>query len=468
MMKYHATQPGAIRAAAFLIVSSVFLTTSNVQAQNATTVQLPTFGVAINADGVLEMKRAHDPTGRLHAARMRKAMGRLPADVWDKSDLRKVSLTRLEKQIRRKVDAGQPLDETMKNLAGLQRIQYVFCYPATGDIIIAGPAEGWTEDGVGRVRGATTFAPVLQLEDLCVALRAYPPASRATTAIGCSIDPSREGLARMQKFQASVPRVIPQNKRQETAFKMAIGSRKALGMATIRVFGVPERTNFAQVMVEADYRMKRIAIGLEPPPVKMVTYIGVLNGGTHGMAQRWWLTPDYDCVKLSEDHLAVEILGQGVQLNTQSNVIQADGELAPETRTPKAMKLYAGSFTDKYEAISKRAPVFAQLRNLVDMAVVAAHLQKEDYYGKTRWTPGLLLDESKLPVETLNTPKQVEPVVNVLWKGSRLLSPAGGGVSLYPLQALQQDHLVTDRDKKLASTRRTLRVVADEKRWWWD
>ena len=41
----------------------------------------------------------------------------------------------------------------------------------------------------------------------------------------------------------------------------------------ITVNGVSPKTHFAQVMVEADYRMKLIGIGLETPPVRLVSYV---------------------------------------------------------------------------------------------------------------------------------------------------------------------------------------------------
>ena len=36
-------------------------------------------------------------------------------------------------------------------------------------------------------------------------------------------------------------------------------------------------THFAQVMIEADYRMKLIGIGLERPPVKLASYVDKAN-----------------------------------------------------------------------------------------------------------------------------------------------------------------------------------------------
>ena len=58
--------------------------------------------------------------------------------------LRMISLNRLEKDAQLRLAAGQPLDETMHTLAGLQRIQYVFVYPESNDLVLAGPAGDWT------------------------------------------------------------------------------------------------------------------------------------------------------------------------------------------------------------------------------------------------------------------------------------------------------------------------------------
>ena len=81
------------------------------------------------------------------------------------SKLRKVSLTRLEKAIDAKDGV---VTEEMRYLAGLLRVKYVFFYPDSGDIVVAGPAEGWASDPTGRVVGITTGRPVVQLQDLVV------------------------------------------------------------------------------------------------------------------------------------------------------------------------------------------------------------------------------------------------------------------------------------------------------------
>jgi hypothetical protein len=70
--------------------------------------------------------------------------------------------------------------------------------------LIAGPAEGFFADPMGKVVGMTSGRAVLELQDLVAALRAYPPAGKGSHVLGVSIDPSQEGLARMQQWLKSI------------------------------------------------------------------------------------------------------------------------------------------------------------------------------------------------------------------------------------------------------------------------
>ena len=73
------------------------------------------------------------------------------------------------------------LPSDQKSIEDLQRIDYVFVFPESKDLVIAGPAEGFAADSTGRVVGVTTGRPPLRLDDLMVALRAL---ERAGTAAG--------------------------------------------------------------------------------------------------------------------------------------------------------------------------------------------------------------------------------------------------------------------------------------------
>jgi hypothetical protein len=439
-------------------------------AQNsaATTVQLPTFGISVDTEGVLRLKTLEDPTGQLRKARQAAAKANLAADVVTVSPLRKISLPRLERAIRQRLDQGRTIDDTMRNLAGLTRLQYVFYYPNEQDIVIAGPAEGWMDDGAGHIVGVTSGRATLELDDLLVALRAFPPGKPQASFVGCTIEPSVEGLVRLRRFQQQVPRTVRDDERQQVAEAMDRGIRESLGMATVRVFGVPADTHFGQVMIEADYRMKLMGLGLERPPVKISSFLELATSAQHGTLQRWWFTPDYDCVKVTADRQAMELVGLGVQLSSENKQVTPDGQILAAAAPSRASDLFAAGFTRKYPELAAQSPVYAQLRNLIDMLVASAFIRQERYCEHAGWSMPTLASEAALPVTRMRAPTQVEAAVNVVWKGSRLLAPAGGGVSISAEQALDPKRVRADEDGELAAGRKRAAGPSKAERWWWD
>ena len=280
--------------------------------------------------GVLRTVTHADPGLEQTRRNNEAARAALNPDVAQKSSLRKISLNRLEKAIEAHIATGRkmPTDE-MRYLAGLTRVQHVFFYPETNDIVIAGPAEGWFNDLSGRVLGIPTGRPIVELQDLVVALRAYPPRGNGPRMIGCSIDATPEGLKRMQQFLSSIGTAADPSNPDYTQF-IVDGLRTNLGLQKVRIDGVPPDTHFAQVMVEADYRMKLIGIGLETPPVKITSYVDRAEPGqiSRNAMQRWWFVPDYKCVRVSDDELAMELVGNGVKLLGEDEVVGGDGQRA--------------------------------------------------------------------------------------------------------------------------------------------
>ncbi len=451
----------------FLIL--VFLPAADCRGQgNATTVQLPTFGIAIDAEGVVTHRAVIDQGGRLRAQAAAAARAALPGPVQRSSPRRVISLRGLEAAISDKLEAGEPIDDTLRHLAGLTRLEMLVLDRDRGDILLAGPAEGWMIDPAGRAIGLESGRPMLHLDDLLTALRAFAPGAPAAPFIGCTIDPSAEGLERLREFQKTVPRTIRNDQRDAAAVWMASGCREALGNSQVRVFGIPADSHMAQVLIEADYRMKLIGIGLEPPPVKMATFLGTLRSPQEATLQRWWFTPNYQCLRVTEDRAALELVGRGVQLQGEDKQIAGDGSLVDAGgKQGQASLLFTTAFTEKYEEIAEAAPVYTQLRGVVDWLVAAAFLRRENWTGLADLRLELLLDSRRLPLAELPTPKQAPCAVNALWKGSRLMAPAGGGVSISPEQALAAENLLSDESGSLAAASKTLRERAEEA-WWWD
>jgi hypothetical protein len=434
---------------------------------NTTIIGTPPAGVMISPEGVFRVRRFADG-GQLAKVRAAEARAKLGADLAKPSELRKVSLTRLEEALAEKLAKGQDPSEEMKYLAGLTRLQYVFYYPETKEVVIAGPAEGFVPDASGRMVGATSGRAVLELQDMVAALRAFPPAGKQAHVISVSIDPTAEGLKRMQQWLVEISgRVRPGD-----ADAIVAGLKEKLGLHNVTINGISPSTHFAQVLVEADYRMKLIGIGIEPPPVKMATYVSRANPTdvSRNALQRWFFTPNYDCVKVADDKMAMELVGQGVQLVGENELVQADGSRAAAAAAgSQASKLYCKAFTELYPQIAARNPVYAQLRNLIDMSVAAAFIQQEDYYGQSDWKAEVMLDEGQYAIETYEAPKTVETACTAIWKGSRLMTPVGGGVRIEPKMALHTSHLLKDEEGTVKTAREQIKVEGLAKgQWWWD
>ncbi|MEX0978685.1 MAG: DUF1598 domain-containing protein, partial [Pirellulales bacterium] len=291
-----------ILAAALLALSLIVLPEAQAQFVNQ-----QVGGVSIDANGVLT-KIKLDELNELKRHRQAAFMA-VPGELKD-AGLRKVSLRQLEAAIAEHRKHGTPIGDDIRYLAGLQRIQYVFVYPEARDIVIAGPADGWKLNALGDTIGMTTGRPVMLLDDLLVALRSIEGAQ--TTGILCSIDPTQEGLARFAALKLTNP--------GSNIDPLLTMIEKAMGPQTITVKGVPENSHFARVLVAADYRMKRIAMGFEESPVaQLPSFLQMVKTGgrgSRGMMPRWWLEPNYESILADAEGLAYEFRGASVKALT--------------------------------------------------------------------------------------------------------------------------------------------------------
>lgn len=426
-------------------------------------------GVMVDADGVLRRQLVADPTGQLTRARIEQSVTHLEGDLTKPSELRKISLTRLERVLADRIANGLGADDTMLHLAGITRLEYVFTYPESGDIVVAGPAEPWAEDLAGRKRGIETGRPVIELQDLVTALRAFPPQATANNSplLYCSIDPTPEGLSRMQQFLMQFGRQATPNDTQFIVNQL----REKMGLQVITVGGIPATTHFAQVMVEADYRMKLIGINLERPPVRLKSYVDRANPAAvaRNAMERWYFVPNYECVRVADDSLSMQIVGEGVKLVGENEVVSQHGGRSSSGAVNRASQTFTKAFTKMYPELAEKAPVYAQLRNCIDMAIAAAFLQQHDLYGQVGWAMATLGSEESFPVETFNAPQQVATAVNAIWKGRTLMTPIGGGVEIRPTDALSSSNLLKDEEGNVSAKRDNIDLssLADDQ-WWWD
>ncbi|MEC9093873.1 MAG: DUF1598 domain-containing protein [Planctomycetota bacterium] len=426
-------------------------------------------GITVDAKGVLSTQTFQDPTGQLTQQRINAAKANLNRDLQKPSKLRKVSLNRLEKAIQQLLADGKSETDEMKYLAGLTQITHVFYLPETKDVVVAGPAEGFFENIAGRVVGMHSDKTVLQLQDLVVALRCFAPDGSQTKQIGCSIDPTQEGLKKMQDYLVSIAGQVQPT--QQHAVAVAQGLKNNLGLQTVSVFGISDQTHFAQVLVEADYRMKLIGIGLERPQARIPSYVSKVKPAqiAKNALTRWYFEPDYESVLVSQDQNAMQLVGKGVKLVTENEMVAPDGIRQRSNSRDLASMAFCSAFTRNYHQMADRTAVYAELKNLVDMSIAAAFIQKEDFYGRSGWNLNVFGDEDQFPVETYNAPKQVATAVNAIFKGNALMTPVGGGVNIQPLKAVAEGKIKFDDKGLIDKVGKTISVDdLDPNQWWWD
>ena len=299
--------------------------------------------------------------------------------------------------------------------------------------MLVGFGEGWRIDARGNVVGITTGKPVLLLDDLLTALRTA--ASSARTGISCSIDPTQEGI---QQLRAHVATLKTMNDKKA----ISSGLEKALGRQRVTFSGVPATSHFAGVLVAADYRMKRLAMNFEPAPVHgmpsflhMYTSTGV---GMDNMMQRWWLEPKYESVLRSPDGLAWEFNGAGVKCMTEEDFATANGQREHSGKPSAVAQKWADNMTTHYDELAVAAPVFGELRNCMQLALVGALVAHERLADKAGCNLPALMQESTLKTLELPAPTQVDSRVSMVKQGHNWIISASGGVYIRPGEIVSQ------------------------------
>lgn len=398
-------------------------------------------GIAIDAEGIINNL---DPTALAELAVARRA-ALAKAGTMEAAAIRRVSLAGVIKAI--DGAAGGPLPPEVIFLAGLQRVTHVFVDPDGHDIVLAGPAEAITIDAAGNAVGAESKRPPLQLEDFVAAMRAID-AARAG-GIRCSIDPTPEGLARLQALMRS-QRGLGANP-DATLRRM----EEALGPQVVSVGGVPGDTRFANVLVAADYRMKRIGMGLEPSGVPgLPSYTAMVPaGGAAAALPRFWLEPAYEPLSRDPDELAWQINGRKMICLTESDLVAKEGVKRGQGPADGIAKKWCAAMTTHYDALAERQPVFADLVNCIDLAVVAALIHGRQLDRRAGLDIAPLFEEDTLPIPGYRVATTVPTIATKLRKGNGWVVTASGGVQFQPwafaTESVEATELATARTASL-------------------
>ncbi|MGB1814850.1 MAG: DUF1598 domain-containing protein [Rubripirellula sp.] len=366
------------------------------------------------------------------------------------ANMRCVSLRRLlDAWTAGRIQGAMP-SESMMQMAGLSRIQYLFI--DEHDIVLAGPVggietrRGWHVD---RVSGLSTLRFDFFLACLASATGNQP--------FGCTIDPTTEGLQNAAKVAAAVQ-----------SDKLPIGKADAamvaaLGMQRVEVFGTAGDTPMGCLMVEADRHMKQLALGLEPMPEGARNYFDVVEenleaGVPNDLLLRLWFTSAPRPVRADAERTVFELAGTPVRLSGQNERAMASGRRGNVTRDPRSEE-FVEDFNRNWHAIRGAYPISA------------AELMHR-YADSTRQRALLesLISSSPSSMFQMRNPRQVMSiaVMNSMRKGRRThhVLLASGGVSVNAKQTLVSK--IADYPSLSSMNRPANNPPKLIHKWWWN
>jgi len=382
-------------------------------------------GISVDAHGIV---RTLDPQASQElAAKRREILAQAGRADGKPATLRKVSLARLCKAVDEFTAAGKPLPPEIVFLGGLERVTHVFVDPDAHDLILAGPADAAVIDPAGNIVAAASGRPLLQLEDLLTALRAIDGARAG--GIRCSIDPSPEGVTKLQRYLGSLKSIGANPEATLRTMENVLGPQK------VTVGGVPADSRIARVLVAADYRMKRIGMGLEPSGVPALpSYLSMVPaGGTTGATlPRFWLEAQYEPLTRDPDELAWQITGRRMKCLTESDIFAADGPARGKAPADRVAQAWCAAMTEHYDDLARRQPVFAELVNCVDLAVVAALIHGRQLDRRAGLDLAPLVDATRLALPAYEAPVTLSTVATGFKKGNTWIVSASGGVQFQP------------------------------------
>jgi hypothetical protein len=342
----------------------------------------------------------------------------------------------------------------------------VFIYPDSGDLVLAGPAGDWTLDDEGRYVSADTGRPVLQLDDFIVLLRNAVDCGGQYT---CSITPRRENLAAARAYLDETTQA-PLKAGQAPSWVRQL--REHLGQQDIEVAGIDPRTRVARVIVEADYRMKLVGMGLEDSVLGVTSYLDSVPLGKAGAMSvlRWWFTLNYDSIQATPARDAFELRGQGVKVLSENEMLNELGERIHTGQSDDLNVQFAHDFTKHFEALAAKYPIYADLQNVFDLSLVAGLIVAQDLAGQAGWHRLHFGPPDRYLISLGTAPASVQTVAN--HRASRtgaIVAGVSGGVSvntspLVSRAAIQIDDYGALEAEQVGARPQDLAPDA----WWWD
>lgn len=369
------------------------------------------------------------------------------------SKLRTVSLKKLDQAIAAAMRLGVNPSNELQKLAGLSKISYVKIDVANEDILLAGPASD------------SVFG--FELQDVAVVAALI---KKDTSPLGCSIDPSNEGLlaAKTLLQEQGIVKRLGRNPRL-----VVEQMQEKIGAHNVTVFGMPANTGTALALVDADEHMKKVGFGTVKTTVPINSYFDHLDamGGQVPKQSliRWWFSYRDTPIRVSASGDLFELPEQCVAVMSEQQWVTQQGR-APTGGNDAAADAFAKGMTERLSELRKSHASYARLSAVFELSLAMQLASERTGLPNLKaWLPTLCgLGQVS---ETQNVqPKTVEGLTT--WhklKNGTIVAVVSGGVKIDTLSLSKKDDW--EQSRFLAAS-----VIPEQPEqptvahgsWWWD
>jgi hypothetical protein len=166
--------------------------------------------------------------------------------------------------------------------------------------------------------------------------------------------------------------------------------------------------------------------------------------------------------------LEVERIGEGQRFVTR--LLTERGERVHTGDSDDLTRGFAESFTKNFDKLANKYPIYAELRNVFDLALVSTLIASHDLPGQVGWHMTHFGPQGEYEPLLAAAPSEVESVMNHrILGGKHVVAVVSGGVRVDARPLVERSAVKTDTYGLMAGERRSsVPQNLIRRAWWWD
>lgn len=216
---------------------------------------------------------------------------------------------------------------------------------------------------------------------------------------------------------------------------------------SVVIKGIPFHSHFAEVLINADYDMKRLAVGCDDPPISGFTSLADMTlekvrkdfakKGTvsfdSSIGNRFWFYPGK--ILFVEDEGIIQIETVQIVLLTEESYLGRTGQIAGQGKTSKTAEAFASRFTSMYNQLADEMSIYLEFENLFNVFALSKALKYKSSPKKATLDMKYLLDKYTISRNSMNKRLPGKPNVKEFKhragnQKTRVWIPFCGGVNM--------------------------------------